>query len=258
MIKTIIFSTTLFTSGMCFSQSIYVGPELGINIIQVEKQDIGRDFQLGFYGGGFFEYQLNKSFSLKSGLYLSQTKQSYISNDTTAFDFFGLADSTMTIQGIDLNTYNTTTNRQTQNYIQLPILANYKWKNINIFAGGYIGFMISSNRKEGTVSTTPFMSIIDVDSLDPTGFFSSFFPKPYEESFQETSDKTNLRIFDYGIKAGLGYEFDKLGVNCSFNYGIPDFRNERGELKLQNHLSFQLSAFYLIELGKSKSKSSLQ
>ncbi|MCH2229479.1 MAG: PorT family protein [Crocinitomicaceae bacterium] len=239
------------------AQDLFVGPEIGINLVKIETQQIGNDYQPGIFGGATVEYNFNKALSLRTGVYYSQGRQQTSELDTTELNLFGLIDPS-SIPGVDLNTYSETTNRYTQHYLQIPIMVNYSFKNLNIFGGGYLGVKVADKRKSKTVSTTPFMSTIDLGSIDPTGFVSSFLPAANESTFDESSDNSNLNTLDYGIKAGIGYELKNFNINASYQFGIPDFRTDRGENDLQRHQFFQLSISYLMGLNFNSSKSRIR
>jgi hypothetical protein len=254
MNKIVFLVISLVVVSSTYSQKrIKIGPELGMNLIKVEDQEIGNDYQPSWHGGGVFEYQFTDWFSLKSGVYFDQKRQGYQTKDTTGFPLFGLFDSTFTIPGVDLNTYNTTDSRQSQYYFQIPILAKFSWKGLSAYAGGYGAYMFAARRKDNTVSTSPFMSTIDIGSLiGENPLVSAFLPAAYKEEFTESSTKENLRAFDYGIKGGVSYEKDNFSVNCAYLLGAPDFRIDKGIDSRKRHQFFQFSVSYLFGLGKRK------
>lgn len=255
--KTLITLLTIAIGLHASAQDLFVGPEIGLNFIQIEKQDIGNDYQGGLFGGAAVEYKFNKALSIRTGIYYSQGRQQTRDFDTTELNLFGLVDPS-TIPGVDLNTYSETTNRYTQHYLQLPITANFSYKNFNVFGGGYLGVQIADKLKTRTVSNTPFMSTLDLASMDPTGLLSSFLPASNESTFDESTDNTNLRSFDYGVKAGIGYEVESFNINASYQFGIPDFRGDRGDNEIQRHQFFQLSISYMIGINFNKSKSRIR
>lgn len=239
------------------AQDLFIGPEIGLNFIQIEKQDIGNDYQGGLFVGAAVEYKFNKALSLRTGIYYSQGRQQTRDFDTTELNLFGLNDPSA-IGAVDLNTYTETTNRYTQHYLQLPITANFSYKNFNVFGGGYLGVKIADKLKSESFSNTPFMSTIDLASLDPTGLVSSFLPAANESSFDESTDNSNLRSFDYGVKAGIGYELESFNINASYQFGIPDFRTDRDDSEIQRHQFFQLSISYMIGVKFNQSKSRIR
>ena len=65
------------------AQDLFIGPEIGLNFIQIEKQDIGNDYQGGLFVGAAVEYKFNKALSLRTGIYYSQGRQQTRDFDTT-------------------------------------------------------------------------------------------------------------------------------------------------------------------------------
>lgn len=242
------------------SQKWSVGPEFGGNLIEVSNESFGREYQLGFFGGVTIQRKFSDAFSLSSGVHFSQGKQGTATSDTSALSIFdGLGG--ITIPGLDLNTYTTTNSRETQHYIQIPLLASYTWKGIGLFAGPYIGIMVGSNRVDHIEKFSPGMAALDLqalglDSLDPTGFLTSFLPEAFEDETEPENITEGLRRFDYGFKAGLSYTMDQFTIRCTYNFGVPDFRLDRGELDLQRHKFFQASISYMFPLGGKNSVSS--
>jgi len=257
MYRFIILLAVLTYGSTSFNQKIKIGPELGTNLIQVENQEIGNDYQPSWHGGGLFEYQFTDWFSLKSGIYFTQKRQAYQSYDTTGFALFDLFDSSFAIPGVDLNSYITTESRQSQFYFQIPILAKFSWKGLSAYAGPYGGYMFAARRKDNKITTTPFMATVDIASLlgeiAENPLFQAFLPAAHKEEFSESSDKTNLRKFDYGIKGGVSYEMNNLSLNCSYLLGAPDYRIDKGIDSRKRHQYFQFSVSYLFGLGKNKS-----
>ena len=259
---------TLFIclNGLVFSQKIHFGPEIGFNAISIEKSDLSKDFQPGWYAGLIFEYDFYNQFAIKTGINYSQKRQEFTTIDTTdvlasigslgdlaGFDFEGLD-----VDFLNLDSYKTTTGRQAQHYFEIPIMAEFKYKSLRLYGGGYLGFMFGARAKLKEVVNTPLTQTIDLSTFDSSGFITLFIPPGYQEDFSETSARTNLRVFDYGIKAGLGYEMNNLGIHVAYQYGIPDYRKKREDNPLQNHQFFQLSLNYMFHYDKgSKSISRL-
>ncbi|MEX1002048.1 MAG: outer membrane beta-barrel protein [Crocinitomicaceae bacterium] len=239
--------------GICISghsQRIEVGAEIGMNLIHMDELTIGNNYEPGWYGGGAFRYRFTDYFSLRSGFNYSQKRQTYSSADTTTFDFFGFVDSSMIPQGMDLNTYYNTSGRTAQHYLEIPIMASYDYKGFSVFYGGYVGFMVAARQKELTTAYTPFTAAFDIGEL--TGgneFIEQLFPKGYEESYTESSTTSGLRVLDYGFKTGIGYQANGVGINASYQFGFPDYRNPAGE-ETKAHRFFQFSVRYMFEIGK--------
>ena len=234
-----------------FTQKIELGPEIGMNLIQLESEEYGKNFEPGWYGGAAIKYRFTSYFSLQSGIYYSQKRQYYSSADTTTFDFFGFVDSSSIPEGIDLSTYSKTEGRKVQHYFELPLLATYNYKGLNVYYGGYVGFMFASRKRELTTRYTPFTDAIEPSTLSGGNeFIEALFPEPYTETYTESSSVSNLRTVDYGFKAGLSYQIKPVVINAAYQFGFPDYRIDRQESAKQAHRFFQFSLQYYFEIGK--------
>lgn len=244
------------------AQKISLGPELGLSIIPTEKTDIGNNYQLGYFFGAQVKYQLNEKLSLKSGLFLSQKKKQYSSIDTTIVAdpigglLGGFGGQTGGIPGIggddEAEEYKTTTGIVTELYLQFPVLANYEIAKINVFAGPYVGLLLSAQRKEQykTESTAT-----DVSSFLPSGFGALgnlFQPANNEPSNATINSKDGLSSIDLGLTAGIGYRIDKLNFNVYYSYGFLDYRKDKTDNELETHHLTTFSITYLFNLGGSK------
>jgi hypothetical protein len=270
-----------------FGQKVSLAPEIGLNIIPMENTEIGHNFHLGYHVGGHFKYHFSKKIKLSSGVFLTQKKKNYTSSSTgsvfTLFDdllngFGGLggglpggADSSSSdLLGLDslnipgLNTEYTETIRgvSSELFIEIPLLANYKFKNVNFYLGPYAAVLIGAKRKEELTTDIPIMDVIDVDLLleqsglgDFGGVISNFIPKSGVES-SEISGTTGLRKIDTGINAGVGYEMNNVHFNFMYSHGLLDFRDEN-EGKAPRRLKlFRVSIAYFFDLGKQSSDNS--
>ena len=259
MYRNLLLLCSILLSTQLFAQKMYVGPEIGMNLIQVQEQEIGNDFQPGWYGGLAFDYKFNDWLSLRTGAYFSQGKHSYSAEDTSQLDLLdSFLDSSFAIPGIDMNTYTSTYGRTTQHYIQIPVQANFAWNGLNLFLGGYVGFMVGSKQKETTTQRTPFMETLDISALDPTGgLLSAFLPPAYAEDFSESTGTEGYRMFDYGFKGGLGYQYEQFGFQAAYSFGLPDYRLESGEEEILRNKFFQFSIRYMFPLGVKTGTSSI-
>jgi len=257
--------TTLFTALFTLqasAQKLYVGPEIGLNLIKIQSQEIGDDFQPGLYAGAGVDYKFLDWLSIRTGVYCSQSRHAYSSEDTSALDLLGglgggLLDSSFAIPGIDMNTYTSIEGRRSHYSIQIPIQANFSWKNIQLFVGGYIGFMIAGKQKQTTIERSPIMENLDLGGSDPTGFLSALLPPPYSETYEETSGTNGFRMFDYGLKFGLGYQLKEFGFQAAYSFGIPDYRiNNEGDERRANRF-FQFSVRYMLPIGSKSAQSSI-
>lgn len=248
-IKILIASFLLTT--LNFAQNFHIGPELGMNLVQLNQEKIGNNYQPSGHAGLALEYDFTNWFSVKSGVFYTQKRQAYSSKDTSLSPLIGLI-GIGDFEGIDLNTYTEIEGRHTQNYVQLPLMGSFKWEGVSLSVGGYVGYQFSSRTRENEINNTPFVSTLDIASMDPTGLISSFLPAPHVDTFSESSNNSSLRTFDFGIKGGIGYQMDNFGVNIWYLYGLPDYRNSQGNNVKQNHKYVQLSMNYMFGFGNTK------
>ena len=87
-------------------------------------------------------------------------------------------------------------------YIEIPVLLKINISdNFNIHAGPYAAFLISSK----------------VTNEDSNGNIN----------FEDQVDPNDLNKFDYGLAAGLGFDFDDFGIGARYNYGLSTVGKER-------------------------------
>jgi long-subunit fatty acid transport protein len=248
--KTTTLLSLCFFVQLSFSQKISIGPELGMNFIKTEKNQLETNFQPAWYSGISANYQINDWLTIKGGLNYNQKIKTYSISDTTISPTFALI-GLDSINGIDLSTYSTTSGRHSLNFIQLPIMASFTLKDFSFNLGGYISYMFSSRTKESYEEKTPFMSTFDISSIDPTGvFIGNLLPPAQKSEFTETSNMNYINQLDFGIKTGLTYTINELNFNISYLYGFKNYSNSYPSSVNLNHHYFQMSINYLFDLGK--------
>lgn len=252
-----------------YSQKVSLGPELGVNVIPMENTDYGYNYQLGFHFGGHLKYHINDKFRVSTGLYLTQKKKAYSSSETSSLlnalgDMLGLAggntipgldtvnlDSLINIPGINLDMKEEVKGTNSEILIEIPLLANYKAGNVNFYLGSYFGLVIGATQKEEITTSVPAFDVIDISSIDPTGFASFFLPQSGVES--STSSGTNgLNLMDVGACGGIGYEMNNLHFNLMYLHGFLDYRDDRGSEDFSSLRTFRLSMVYLFDLKQNK------
>ncbi|MBL4668224.1 MAG: outer membrane beta-barrel protein [Flavobacteriales bacterium] len=267
-----------------FSQKISLGPEIGVNIIPIEHSQIGQEYHLGYHFGGHLKYHFSNKFKLSTGIFLTQKKKGYSSKTTgsvfTLFndflnDFGGLGgglglpvgldslglDSTLNIPGLNTDFTETTRGITSELFIEIPILANYKYKNVNFYLGPYVGILISANRKEEVITDIPILDVIDLDALlggggnGLGGLASSFLPSSGTKT-SSSSGTTSLRKLYMGFNAGIGYEMNNLHFNLMYSHGLLDYRNSNDGLNTETLKLVRLSMVYFFDLGKKEKESS--
>ena len=237
-------------------QKIWLGPEFGMSVIQVERTDAGRLFQPGYFGGAAFEYRFDNGwFGIKTGLNYAQKRSSQITNDTVPVTIPGFDLQSL---GLEIDTYIKNDSKYSQHYLEIPVYAKFNWKEYYIAVGGFVGYQVSANNRTLETQRTPALETIDIAALlDQFGLgqFAALLPPPYEETFDESRSRSGLTNFDWGAKALIGYQSESFGFSAGYQYGIPDFRlDPTGDR--DNHHYMQFSINYLFGLGKGKSSSS--
>jgi len=268
--KILISIISLFSFFGSNAQKVFVGLEMGSNIVPVEKTSLGNNFHLGPYAGVSINYKLTDNFSISSGLFFSQRKKMYIENDTSsvlsAFDdllSFGGGgsslelDSLINLPGVNLDVYESTIGFATENYLEIPIIASYNYKNFVFSGGPYLGFLINGRKKEETRTTTPVFQVFDVSSIDSSGLLTSFLPPADETIFKESSSIDNLQRFDIGANIGLGYTMDNVRFNLNYTMGFRDYRIENVEEKKSRHNAIRVSVSYFFGSDTANSIPSL-
>ena len=252
-----------------YSQKLTIGPEIGLNIIPIENTNIGYNHQLGYHAGGHLKYHFSKKFKLSSGLFLSQKKKGYSSSATRSIstlldDFSGLGggfislpdtsglDSLLNMSGLNTDITESTKGISSELFIEIPILANYKLKNVNFYAGPYVGILISASKKEEITTDIPLLDAIDFESLGIDGFTSLFLPSS-GTSTEKISGTEGLRKLDFGFNLGLGYEMNNLHFNLMYSQGLVDYRSDQTESTKESLKLYRFSIAYLFNFKKNSS-----
>lgn len=88
------------------------------------------------------------------------------------------------------------------NYIEVPLLLKYNIvKNFNIHAGPYVAYLIDAQ----------------VTNETDNGTFN----------FEDNLDNDDFNKFDYGLSAGVGLDFQSIGIGARYNYGLSTIGKER-------------------------------
>ena len=266
--------TFLFLINISYSQKISLGPEVGLNIIPIENTELGHHHHLGYHLGASLSYNFSDKFKLSTGLFLSQKKQGYSSSNTksvsTLLDEFlnigggfislpdtsGL-DSLFNIPGLNTDMTETINGVTSELFIEIPILANLKLKNVNLYAGPYIGILIAGSKKEALTTDIPILDVIDLNSLGLGGISSFFLPSSGTE-VSNISGTDGLRKIDIGINAGIGYEINDIQLNLMYSQGILDYRSDKTDEPKETLNLFRISIGYQFDLKKKTQKSSVK
>lgn len=81
------------------------------------------------------------------------------------------------------------------NYIEIPVLLKVNLtENFNLHFGPYAAFLVDSK----------------ITNEDANGTIN----------FEQAVNKDDLNNFDYGLAAGLGFDFESFGIGARYNYGL--------------------------------------
>ena len=70
-----------------YAQKISFGPEIGVNIINMDQNSVdGNLYNLGFNGGGYFEYKLTKHFSVRAKLIYTSKRKAFYTKSSASID----------------------------------------------------------------------------------------------------------------------------------------------------------------------------
>ena len=265
-----------------FGQKVSLAPEIGLNIIPMSGSDIGQNYQFGYHFGAHLKYHFSKKFKLSTGIFLTQKKKEYSSSTTSSALTFiddllngfggavgglgilgGTGDLGLDSLGLNTDMIESIRGVSSELFIEIPLLANYKVKNVNFYLGPYTALLITANRKEEKTTNIPILDVIDVDALLENsglgGFGSlatSFLPSSGTESSKK-SGTSGLRTLDFGINAGIGYKMNNLHFNFMYSHGLLDYRddpNKEGNTETLKLL--RISIAYFFDLGKKSDTSS--
>lgn len=259
----------LFISITTTAQKVSLGPELGVNIIPLESTGYGYNYQLGFHFGAHLKYHFSPKFRLTTGLYLTQKKKAYSYTETSSVlgeidKLLGAVpggigggnplgginlDSIIDIPGINLDMTEDVRGVNSEIFIKIPLLANYKYKNVNFYLGPYFGLLLTASQKEEITTKVPVFDFIDISALDSSGFISGFLPKSGVGS-NTSSGTDGLSLVDIGANIGIGYQMNQLHFNLMYSHGFIDSGEAPNGTTLSPLRTFRVSMVYLFDFKK--------
>lgn len=243
MKKYVVFGLMLSLGWTSFGQKWKVTPEAGINVLAVEKDTFGTDYKPTFNGGITGSYNFTESFGIRTGVFFTRKAHTITGADTSQVNLFGLEEAIPQLESVDLSIFEESKTRTTQTYLEFPVLATYKFRQFNFYAGPYFSYMLSANSVTQTFTRIPALQAFDVSSIDSTGFISAFLPPAYDEDISKSNSVSGLNTIDVGFKAGFGLEVDNIGLNAYYNYGFLNFRTSNPG-RITNYHYLQLSLSY--------------
>ncbi|WP_333696610.1 porin family protein [Flavobacterium sp.] len=88
------------------------------------------------------------------------------------------------------------------NYIEVPVLLKLNLtENFNVHAGPYFAYLVDAQ----------------VTNESSSGNFD----------FEENLNNDDFNKFDFGLSAGIGFDFDTFGIGARYNYGLTTVGKER-------------------------------
>lgn len=117
----------------------------------------------------------------------------------------------------------------TLNYLQLPVNFAYKFdvdmgSKLFIFTGPYLGYGLS-----GKIKTKSNVEGLNLDVPD--------------DDIKFGSGDDELKPIDFGINAGIGYQFERIFFNLQYNHDLSNLNNENSS-KTKN-MNVAVTAGYL-------------
>jgi hypothetical protein len=239
--KTLPILIFFFIVNCSFAQFSY-GPRLGLNLNPQPQNSVSGTTYLNSFNGGFVgRYQINNWFSVKSELnyntkrktYSFDKKQSLLSDLNAILD--GVVDTSLLNSFGDFindTVYSFYKGSDVLRFIELPVMGFINYKNFELGAGFYLGYLHKANSKEELKQESALLDIIlpAIDSIQFVGplltnILTSSYPGYKSASTTESSLKTPFKNFDYGFITELTYHSsDKLFFSVRYSRGFNNYR----------------------------------
>ena len=182
---------SLLFASASFAQ-VKLGVTAGLNASNViEENNEGSKYKAGFQAGLVADFGITENFSIIPELLFSQRG----GKDEISEEGYKMSSST------------------TLNYLQLPVNFAYKFNvgygsKLFIFAGPYAGYALSGKRK------------VDLKLGNGTDSGSG--------DIKFGSKEDEVKPFDFGLNAGIGYEYEKVFFKLQWNPGLANLTNVSG------------------------------
>jgi hypothetical protein len=191
--------------GAMFAQGVKFGVTAGLNASSInlsddEGVDIG--YKAGFQAGVVVDLGITPNFSIIPELNFSQKGAKM-----TIAEAGTKADWNMTL-----------------NYLTLPINLAYKFdlgldQKLMVFAGPYLGYGLSTSNKVKAGGIE-----VNLDEVGGDDFNIKF-----------GSKDENLKPFDFGLNAGVGYQYSNIFFKVQYNLGLANLiRTDGGDDYMKN------------------------
>jgi len=201
--------TILFVSAN-YAQ-VKVGVTAGLNASSFVQSGADNKHKAGFQAGLVADFGITENFSIVPELLFSQRGGKH--KALNAMDEQGMP--AIASESLRIN------------YLQLPVNLAYKFdvgdgSKLFVFAGPYFGYGLSGR---GKIETKTADAKVNVSGKVEFG-----------------SKEDELKRFDLGINAGIGYQFDNVYFKLQYNPGLTNLSNEK-KISMKN-TNISLSAGY--------------
>lgn len=242
MKKNILFQFILFmfvAYSSSFAQKLEYGPEIGLNIVPIDKNDVdGLVTKLGFNGGGFMSYPINDWLSVKFAIKATTCSKSYVKTDTSSISEMILqaisgsgmdTSSTSQFQDyIDLSVTKNTKSNTNFTYLSIPITADFKLHEKFSFSfGGYFSLLLNAKTKSEITQDIPVLQAFS-PALTTNPFvkqlISGMYPGVFEPDHKESSGVGGFNTIDAGLAISMKYKMENnFSVSASFTKGFVSY-----------------------------------
>lgn len=255
--KKIIAACIGFASISAFAQrKITVGPDVNMNIMILPKNDLSNTILLSPRFGVKGEFYFNPKFSIGTGFYYTERKVQYhseYSEPTPSLNAILSLLNNIPNMPFDVSKALNTDSKVVSNgmisehFIEIPLIASYHIDGITLFGGGYVDFLTGVTNKQVKETTIPFVETVDYKEIAGSTLgtvLSRLSPPAYSKEITTTHDKKGLNTTDFGITAGVGYQFKNLNFNVSYAQGFKDYRIDKGDNPKEVSRVVRLSVAY--------------
>ncbi len=242
-----------------FSQhKISFGPDIALQVNFAEKSAFGNpNILMGSRFGVNGKYALNEHFSLSTGIYYAQKNVQYYSSYSqstpslqTVLDLISSAQGSSSFdisKSLDTDSKVVVNGLVTEKFFEIPLLCNYQTHGIVLFAGPYIGFLSKVKDKEIKETTIPFRETVNYSAIAGStvgAIMNRLSPAAYTKTTTTSHEKNAFNKYDFGLTAGVGYQFKNLNFNVSYSQGFLDYREDRADNKKVVFRTLRFSVAY--------------
>lgn len=236
----------MFIVNNLLAQKLEYGPEIGLNIIPIQKSPVdGNVTKLGFNGGGFVSYPVNDLLSIKFAIKVSTSSKSYMQTDTSSI-------SEMILQAIIGSGVDTSASSQFKDYIDLSVTKHSKsntsftFLNIPVTAdinlherisfslGGYFAILLKANTKTETTQDIPILQAFSpVFGTNPfiKQIIGGMYPGVFEPDFKEHSSVSGFNTVDAGLVVAMKYKMkNNFSLSVNFTKGFVNYYKKLPEM----------------------------